>query len=143
MYEFANCMSTPANDDDVDDKQSAALSLALAADTSLRHHQTGVISSTTGAVHGRDGADVSLTTRHNDDYSPTSSTSPSSSPAAASLSKQQYQRPAAGSADFSTAKEPLDYVNGLRVDELFGGANVHFFSVETVFTDHFVAVLYS
>ena len=133
MYEFATCMSTPANDEDVDNKQTAALALqALKADTSMRHHQTGVISSTTGAVRDRGDVDLSVT-GHNDKYNPTSSTSSSSSPAAAAASLSK--RSVGGNFDCSTVKEPLEYVGGLHVGGLFGGANSHF--TETVFTDRF------
>jgi len=130
MYEFASCMSTSASDDYlVDDKQSASLALALAADTSLHHHQT--VGSTSGAGQTRGTVDLSVT-GHSDDFSPpasSSSSSSSSAEAAAAVASagSNHQRPAVagGNSNCPTVKEPLDYVNGLHIGELFGGANIH------------------
>jgi len=120
MYEFANSSSTPANGRDAEDHQTAALALDLGHDVTLRHHQTFVVNSTTAqtGVHGRGGVDLSIN-GHHDHHSLTSSTSSS---AAAPLLRHHHP---VDSDSTTTLQEPLEYVSGLRANELFRGANIH------------------
>jgi len=121
MYEFANCTSTPVNDRDAQDHQTSAMTMELAVDASLHHHQTAVVNSTTAqsGVHGRAGMDLTVT-GHHDHYSLTSSKSAAAA-AAVSLSRHQHQGDG-NSGGSTTLREELEYVNDLRAREPFAGA---------------------